>query len=185
MHQIWLHILLRTPRFEWYVVRCGSNHKYQKDICLKEAGLRAHNMITVLNSIININFFGGGYTYDHLISTRIFTSIMNKTFIWALKIMKKVAMALIWICSPSHTNRMFSYPPRSGIWENSNQLRPIYISFFSLTRRPPVLFNSSSIDDKKEMMSSKWVGPTLCPAECHPSLPHGVLNLCHVDDMDR
>ena len=36
-------------------------------------------------------------------STRIFTLTMNKIFIWGPKIMRKVAMILIWICESSRT----------------------------------------------------------------------------------
>ena len=34
--------------FEWYVVGCGFENGYQKDVYFKEIGLRAHNMITIL-----------------------------------------------------------------------------------------------------------------------------------------
>ena len=46
--------LNQTPTVEWYVVRCGSLERYQKDMCLKETGLHAQNMITILGSIVNI-----------------------------------------------------------------------------------------------------------------------------------
>ena len=43
-----------------YVVWCGSNNGYQKGImCLKEIGIHAQNMITVLGTIVNIT--GGTY----------------------------------------------------------------------------------------------------------------------------
>ena len=48
---------------------------------------------------------GGTYVYDHLMIMKIFTLIMIKIFIRTLKIMRKVATVLIWICSlsrPSH-----------------------------------------------------------------------------------
>ena len=45
-------------------------------MCLKEIGLYAQNMIIILSSIANI--IGG--LYDHLMSTRIFTFLMNKIF---------------------------------------------------------------------------------------------------------
>ena len=44
-----------TPLFEWYVVRCSSKNGDQKDMCLKEIGLHAQNMITILGSIVNIS----------------------------------------------------------------------------------------------------------------------------------
>ena len=47
--------LTRTPIFRWYVVRCGPKNVYQKIImCLKELGLQAQNMVTILSSIVNI-----------------------------------------------------------------------------------------------------------------------------------
>ena len=29
----------QTPIFEWYLVRCGSKNRYQKDMCIEEIGL--------------------------------------------------------------------------------------------------------------------------------------------------
>jgi hypothetical protein len=69
------------------------------------------------------------------------------------KIMKKVATALIWICSHLILTVL-----------SEESIHPL------VTRRE---------------ISSKWVGPTPGPAEYHSSLPHGMLPLCHVDDMDR
>ena len=83
--------LRRTLIFEWYVVWCGSKNKYQKDTCLKEIGLHAQNMITIVASIIDLL---GGNLYDHSMSTRIFTLILNKIYVWAPKIM---ATTSIWI----------------------------------------------------------------------------------------
>ena len=48
-----------------------------KKTYLKETGLHAQNMITILGSINNII----GWTYDHLMSMRMFTFIMNKIYI--------------------------------------------------------------------------------------------------------
>jgi hypothetical protein len=45
-------------------------------------------MITNLDSIVNII---GGNLHDHLLSTRIFTLIMNNIFILPPKIIKKMA----------------------------------------------------------------------------------------------
>ena len=36
--------LNRTPTFELYMVRCGLNNGYKKDMSLKEIGLHAQNM---------------------------------------------------------------------------------------------------------------------------------------------
>ena len=63
-----------TPLFECYMLWCGSKNKYQKGIlCFKKIGVCAQNMKTVISSIVNI--------YDHLVSTKIFTLIMNQIFI--------------------------------------------------------------------------------------------------------
>ena len=67
-----------TSFFKWYVVMCGSKNGHKKYMYLKEIGLRAQYMMTILGSIVNI--IGRGNLYDHLMSTRIFTLIMNKKF---------------------------------------------------------------------------------------------------------
>ena len=41
--------LIRTLIFELYVVWCASKNGYQKDMCLKEIGLHAQNMISILD----------------------------------------------------------------------------------------------------------------------------------------
>ena len=43
-----------TPIFESYVVRCGSKNGHQKDMSLKEIGLHAQNMLTILGSKVNM-----------------------------------------------------------------------------------------------------------------------------------
>jgi hypothetical protein len=49
--------LYQTPdKFEWYVVRFDYKNGYQIDICLKEIGVRAENMITTLGSIVRHNW---------------------------------------------------------------------------------------------------------------------------------
>ena len=58
---------IRTPIFEWYVVLCGSENKYKKDMCLKEIRLRAQNMLIILDLTINII---RGDLYNHLMSTK-------------------------------------------------------------------------------------------------------------------
>ena len=52
-----------TPILEWYVVRCGSKSRNQKDLCLEEIRLHAQNMITILGSIVYK--IGGGGAYEH------------------------------------------------------------------------------------------------------------------------
>jgi hypothetical protein len=64
-----------------------------KDMHVKEIRLHAaENILTILASIINIV---GRDLYGHFIIARIFTFIMNKIFLRAPKIMRKVTMALI------------------------------------------------------------------------------------------
>jgi hypothetical protein len=84
--------LYQTPAFEWYVVRFDYKNGYRIDICLKEIGVRAENMITTLGSIVSII---GEHLYGHLMSTRIFNLILSKTFILALNVIRKPATALI------------------------------------------------------------------------------------------
>ena len=49
------------------MVRCGSKNGHQEDTCLKEIKLHAQNMITNLQSTVNII---GRTHYDHLMSLR-------------------------------------------------------------------------------------------------------------------
>jgi hypothetical protein len=60
------------------VVKCGCKNGHQKDMFLKEIGLRAQNTLTVLGSIVNII---GEDIYDHLMSMRIFTLPINEMII--------------------------------------------------------------------------------------------------------
>ena len=46
--------LYHTPTHEWRGNRCGSWNGYQKGMCLKEIGLHAQNMLTILSLIVNI-----------------------------------------------------------------------------------------------------------------------------------
>ena len=49
-----------TPIFEWYVVGWGYKNMHQKGmICYNEIGLHAQNMLTILDSILNV--IGGTY----------------------------------------------------------------------------------------------------------------------------
>jgi hypothetical protein len=68
--------LKRTLILAWYVIRCGFKNGCQNAICLKEIGLHVQSMMSIL---IKLN---DEHTWDdHLMSTKIFTLIMNKTFI--------------------------------------------------------------------------------------------------------
>ena len=52
------NLVASLNRHLYLVVWCGFKNEYQKVIYLKELGLRVQNMITILDSIINI--IGGG-----------------------------------------------------------------------------------------------------------------------------
>ena len=64
-------------------------------MCLEEIELLAQSVLTNLGLIFNIS---GEDLYGHFMSMRIFTLIMNKIFIRALKVMRKVATTLIRVC---------------------------------------------------------------------------------------
>lgn len=40
--------------FDWSVIRCGSKNKHHNDMCLKEIGLRAQNLLTIQGLVVNI-----------------------------------------------------------------------------------------------------------------------------------
>ena len=58
-------------------LRADNEKNKNKNMHLKEIGLHAQNMLTILGSIVNVS---GETLYDHLMSTRIFTLITNKIF---------------------------------------------------------------------------------------------------------
>ena len=53
MHDL-ITYLSPTHIFESYVVRIGFKDGYSKDMCSKEIGLHAHNILTILDSTINV-----------------------------------------------------------------------------------------------------------------------------------
>ena len=86
--------VLQIIIFEWCVIRCGSRNRSQKDImCWKEIGLSSEYI--------------WGNLCDLLRRQRNFTLWMNKMFLRALNIMRKVAKALTWICQSSCANHVF------------------------------------------------------------------------------
>ena len=70
-----------TPIFEWRMVWCGSKNGYQEDMYVEEFRPHAQNMITILDSTVHIIGGGGEDLYHHLMSTGIFTLIMNMIFL--------------------------------------------------------------------------------------------------------
>ena len=84
MNKVWglpssITHLNRTPIFEWYVVLCGSKKGYHKDTCLLKDWIACSNYNTQSRSNSQLYLKG---LYNHLMSTRIFTLIMNKMFVW-------------------------------------------------------------------------------------------------------
>jgi hypothetical protein len=49
-----VNFLNMTPIFEWHMVWCGPKNGHHTNICVKEIEQHAQNMITVLNTIVNI-----------------------------------------------------------------------------------------------------------------------------------
>jgi hypothetical protein len=71
------HFFNWTTVFKWCDDRFGSKKDTIKIMCLKDIGVRAQYLLTILGPIINII----GDLHDHIVSSRIFTLIMNKIFI--------------------------------------------------------------------------------------------------------
>ena len=46
--------IIQTPILDWYVVKCGSKNRHQKDMCSKYIGSLAQNMLTILGSKVNM-----------------------------------------------------------------------------------------------------------------------------------
>jgi len=59
-----------SPIFECNVVRCESKNGHQKDMCVREIGVCDYNLLTILDSIINMI---EGDLHDHSMNKRIFT----------------------------------------------------------------------------------------------------------------
>ena len=57
--------LNRASVSEWWVVRCRSKNRHQKDMCFKEIGLHAQKLFTIQGSIVNII---GGHQCDLLMA---------------------------------------------------------------------------------------------------------------------
>ena len=51
--------------------KCGSKNGHKKYTCLNEIGIRAQNMVTILDLMVNVNG-GRENLYDHLMNMRIF-----------------------------------------------------------------------------------------------------------------
>ena len=68
--------------FEWYVVRCGSKNWHQNNTRLKKIVFSA-----------NLSRLNSQHDWD-----TVYTLIVDKMFLQALKIMRQMMMGMIWIC---------------------------------------------------------------------------------------
>jgi hypothetical protein len=72
--------IIWTPLFEWYVVRCGSQNKHQRDMCFKEIGLNVEIEATTLGTIVNM--IGGIYLESSHWGLRCPYELQKLWFIW-------------------------------------------------------------------------------------------------------
>ena len=71
-------VINRTPMFEWYVIRRGSKNIYQKDMFLN----RDWTTCSKYDDHFKLNdHHNEEDLYDHLMRTKKFTWIRDKTFI--------------------------------------------------------------------------------------------------------
>ena len=68
--------IIWTLVVEWYMVRCGSKNGHQKDMGLEEIVCSKYTNYSRFYSQCNWEDL-----HDHFMSTRTFTSIINKIFI--------------------------------------------------------------------------------------------------------
>ena len=88
------YAMIRTPIFMWCVALEWTPRK--TCVCLLEIGLRAQSMLSSPGSIVNVIVcVCKGGVYNHLMSMRIFTLIMNKMFIRASSNMRQMETGII------------------------------------------------------------------------------------------
>ena len=73
-------------------------------MCLKDIGLQTPNLLTFLDSIINII---GGHPFNEL--EKAHSLLINEIFISAPKAMRQIAMDTIWNRQSFHSNCMFYF----------------------------------------------------------------------------
>jgi len=44
--------LKRTPLFDWCMDGCKSKNRHHKDVCRKELGVHAQNLLTILDALV-------------------------------------------------------------------------------------------------------------------------------------
>ena len=87
MSPMQLHTLMGHLHLSGVWVRCGFKNGHQRGMCLKEIGLCAQNLLSILRSIVSIII--GGDLYDRFRRKKSLTLMMNKISIWAPKIIRE------------------------------------------------------------------------------------------------
>lgn len=54
IHNSDTYLNIHTSMFNWCVVRCASYNGHPQDMCFKETGRCAHNVLTFIGSIVSI-----------------------------------------------------------------------------------------------------------------------------------
>ena len=88
-------LIIWTPIFERYMVRCESKNRHHEVRVLDRDWIACSKYAN--HSTLNSQNHWGDL-YDHLMTTKIFTSIVNKIFIRAPEIMRQMAICMNWIC---------------------------------------------------------------------------------------
>ena len=107
-----------TLVFEWLQLGVTLRTNTKKITCLKEIGLHAQNMLTIIGSRVNIIGKGETYIYDENMSTRTFTLTMNQILIRALIIIRKSVATQPQFVFANHlvsTNHMLIQIPREVV----------------------------------------------------------------------
>ena len=76
MSPMQLHTLMGHLHLSGVWVRCGFKNGHQRGMCLKEIGLCAQNLLSILRSIVSIII--GGDLYDRFRRKKSLTLMMNK-----------------------------------------------------------------------------------------------------------
>jgi hypothetical protein len=92
------YLILKTHKTLGIIrIWCGSKEGHQKGMCLVKIGLHAQNILTILGWIVNM-ISGRPIT----MSTRIFTLILKKIFVWASKTEGKWLWDIMGLITISH-----------------------------------------------------------------------------------
>jgi hypothetical protein len=124
-------MIIWTPIFEWYVIRCGSKnkHQFQRDtnldwiMCSKYAN---HSRFSSQHDFLFFILCWESGNYWHLMSWGIFTLVIEKISIWAVKKreINGYEHNLDTLIVSAHN--ACSYPTRSGCKEKNIQTTLVY-----------------------------------------------------------